>query len=30
MAKGKSTQRKEIKKPKKATVKHQATGGRTT
>jgi len=30
MAKGKSTQRKEIKKPKKATAKHPATGRTTT
>jgi hypothetical protein len=30
MAKGKSTQRKEVKKPKKATVKYPATGSKTT
>jgi len=29
MAKGKSTQRKEIKKPKKATAKDPATGSKT-
>ena len=29
MAKGKSTQRKEVKKPKKATVKHPAAGSKT-
>jgi hypothetical protein len=28
MAKGKSTQRKEIKKPKKATVKQSVTGSK--